>query len=156
MDTDPCDHNEHSENASFYSNDSSQAKNTVVLRVECVSGRTLKVHLSIRSVADHGAAGPCVKAIVPMQKFLLLQFILRWLAVGLWILFAVLAYQLSFYTQREELNIRLATGLSAGSLGVVCIALASLLYGIWRSCTNQQNWYATWTSASSCMPIEST
>ncbi|KAL3161314.1 hypothetical protein ABBQ38_009668 [Trebouxia sp. C0009 RCD-2024] len=115
MDTDPCDHNEHSENASFYSNDSSQTKNTVVLRVECVSGRTLK-------------------------KFLLLQFILRWLAVGLWILFAVLAYQLSFYTQREEVNIRLATGLSAGSLGVVCIALASLLYGIWRSCTNQQDW----------------
>lgn len=58
MDTDPCNHNKHSENATLYSNDSSQAKNTVVLRVECVSGRTLK-------------------------KFLLLQFILRWLAVGL-------------------------------------------------------------------------
>lgn len=83
MDTDPCNHNKHSENATLYSNDSSQAKNTVVLRVECVSGRTLKVHLSIRSVAYLGAAGPCMKGIVPMQKFLLLQFILRWLAVGL-------------------------------------------------------------------------
>ena len=73
-----------------------------------------------------------------MQRFLLLQFLLRWLTLGVWIFFAVLAYQVSFYVQREK---RLATALSAGFLGVVCLALMRLLNSVWRMLRDKQSWY---------------
>ena len=76
-----------------------------------------------------------------LQRFLLLQFLLRWLTLGVWIFFAVLAYQVSFYVQREEQNLHLATALSAGFLGVVCLALTRLLYSVWRTFRDKQSWY---------------
>ena len=77
-----------------------------------------------------------------VQRFLLLQFLLRWLAIGVWVLFAVLAYHVSFYVQHEQLNLHLATGISAGFLAVVCTAVARLLYGVMKAFKNQQSWYA--------------
>lgn len=90
--------------------------------------RRLQPHFRRQTVRGH------------VQRFLFLQFLLRWLAVGLWILFTVLAYRVSFYTSREQLNLRLATGLSAGFLGVVCIALGSLLHAVWKTFSSQQHW----------------
>ena len=79
---------------------------------------------------------------VPMQKFLLLQFLLRWVTLGIWIVFSVVMAQVSFYVQHEKLNLQLATALSASLLLVVCIALTGLLHGMWRASKSHQKWCA--------------
>ena len=77
-----------------------------------------------------------------MQKFMLLQFLLRWVTLGIWIVFCVMMARVSFYVQHEKLNLHLATALSASLLLVVCIALTGLLRGIRRASQSHQKWCA--------------
>ena len=80
---------------------------------------------------------------VPMQKFLLLRFLLRWMNVGVYTFLSVMMGQLSFYVHKEKLNLYLATALSASSLLVVCTAWSWLVNGMRRASKTHQQWCAT-------------
>lgn len=131
------------DSSSLYSEQSAQIENAMILRVESVSG----IHLKVQCITAYQYLYMCVAnnrmSSVPMQRFLLLRFLLRWVNVGIWIFFLVMVWQASFYVQHEKLNLYLATALSASLLLVVCIALAGLVRGMRRATKTHQNWCAT-------------
>ena len=79
---------------------------------------------------------------VPLQGFLLLRFLLRWMNVCVYTFLSVMMGQLSFYVQQLKLNLYLATALSATSLLVVCTAWSRLVNGMRRASKTHQQWCA--------------
>ena len=90
-----------------------------------------------------------------VQRFLLVQFLLRWFVMGVWILFAVLTSRPSFSYGREPLSLHLATAVCATFLVVSCSALISLATRLLKIYRAQQQWYAEFISPPRHIPENS-
>lgn len=71
-----------------------------------------------------------------MQMFVFFQFTLRWISIGIWIVFAALAYKHSF----ELHNLHLATALSAVFLAAAVAIMLTLIHLVIRVAQAQQHW----------------
>lgn len=112
------------------------SRNSAVLRVECISGKTIKVSVCNWNMYDCSM----ISLIIAVQRFLFIQFWLRWIVFGIWVFFAVMSYRRSFYFENEAINLHLATALSTMFSCITCLALGCLLrrmLKVWRA---QQIW----------------
>ena len=122
---------------------SGRESHNVLLRVECISGRSIKANaLGPSECVQRKRWPPDKQPRTGLQSFLIIQFFLRWIAVGIWLLFAILAFHRSFYYARERTNLHLATGVSAPFLVMACWALFSLASRVLKVCRAKQIWYA--------------
>ena len=77
---------------------------------------------------------------IGLQKFIFCQCLLRWMAVCLWIVFSILAYRRTFYTEHELRQLRLATALSAFFFAAATAMLATLVHFVAKVSRSRQIW----------------
>ncbi|KAL3158681.1 hypothetical protein ABBQ32_011423 [Trebouxia sp. C0010 RCD-2024] len=101
--------------ASTSSEGSLDLNTNVILRVECISRSSLK-------------------------KFVIVQFVLHWASVSLWVCIAALAYRKSLFRQQKVRDLHMNTAISALSLTAALLMLSTLVYFVVRVSRAQQKW----------------
>lgn len=112
----------------------------VILRVECISRSSLKVRPTISTSDTACTLLRFYILAAVLQKFVCVQFLLRWAALCVWLIIAALAYRKHFYRPLKLRDLHLNTAVSAFFLASVVAVLSTLIYFVVRVSRSRQQW----------------